>query len=294
MHGPDIQWYVVLSALLFATGALGVMLRRSPLIILLSIEIMLNSANLLLIAFSRLHGREDGQIFAISVMAVAASEVVVGLGLIVAMGRRNVDLDVDKLRTLRGMNAAAWTCLLLPLASAVAITLCGTRISRRIAGYVATLTAFGAFAAAVVAFVDHARRESRRARAHVRRRGRGSRPARTTSASRCSTDQLSIIMMLIVAGVGSLIVAYSVGYMDGEDEERRYFAYISLFVFSMLLLVAGRQPAAAARRLGHGRPLELSADRLPPGPPVGDRGREEGVRDERVRRRDDGARRSSC
>jgi NADH:ubiquinone oxidoreductase subunit K len=95
MHGPDIQWYIVLSAILFATGALGVMLRRSPLVILLSIEIMLNSANLLLIAFSRLHGSEDGQVFAISVM-------VVGLGLIVAMGRRNVDLDVDKLRTLRG------------------------------------------------------------------------------------------------------------------------------------------------------------------------------------------------
>jgi NADH-quinone oxidoreductase subunit K len=102
MRGPDIQWYVILAALLFATGALGVMLRRNPLIILLSIEIMLNSGNLLLIAFARLHGQEDGQVFAISVMAVAASEVVVGLGLIVALGRRHVDLDVDKLRTLRG------------------------------------------------------------------------------------------------------------------------------------------------------------------------------------------------
>src|ERR1700692_4103401 len=102
MHGPGIAWYVVLAGLLFATGALGVMLRRSPLIILLSVEIMLNSANLLLIAFSRLRVREAGQGFASPVMAVAASEVVVGLGMIVALGRRNVDLDVDKLRTLRG------------------------------------------------------------------------------------------------------------------------------------------------------------------------------------------------
>jgi NADH:ubiquinone oxidoreductase subunit K len=102
MHGPDISWYVILAGLLFATGALGVLLRRSPLIILLSVEIMLNSANLLLIAFARLHGREDGQVFAISVMAIAASEVVVGLGMIVAMGRRGLELDVDKLRTLRG------------------------------------------------------------------------------------------------------------------------------------------------------------------------------------------------
>src|SRR5207248_9931941 len=97
MHGPDIQWYVVLAALLFTTGALGVMLRRNPLIILLSVEIMLNAANLLLIAFARLHGREAGQIVAISAVAVAASEVAVGLGWIVAMGRRHGVLDVDQL-----------------------------------------------------------------------------------------------------------------------------------------------------------------------------------------------------
>ena len=102
MHGPDITWYVVLAAMLFAIGAIGVLLRRSPLIILLSVEIMLNGANLALIAFARHFGNEQGQVFAIAVMAVAASEVVVGLGLIVAMGRRHVELDVDKLRTLRG------------------------------------------------------------------------------------------------------------------------------------------------------------------------------------------------
>src|ERR1700676_3718737 len=102
MHGPSIGWYIVLAILLFAIGSLGVLIRRSPLIILLSVEIMLNGANLALIAFSRRLGHEDGQIFAVAVMAIAASEVVVGLGLIVAMGRRNVELDVDKLRTLRG------------------------------------------------------------------------------------------------------------------------------------------------------------------------------------------------
>src|SRR3954449_7755755 len=134
------------------------------------------------------------------------------------------------------MNAAAWTCLVLPLASAVAITLCGTHISRRLSGYVATTAALGAFAAAVVAFVIMLG-ESPEQRTHT-----------TTSWTWLSagpyhfgltllTDQLSVMMMLIVAGVGSLIIAYAVGYMDGEDEERRYFAYMSLFVFSMLLLV---------------------------------------------------------
>ena len=102
MRGPDVSWYLVVAAILFSIGALGVLLRRSPLIVLLSLEIMLNAANLALIAFARLHGDHAGQIFALAVMAVAASEVVVGLGLIVAIARRRLDLDVDRLRVLRG------------------------------------------------------------------------------------------------------------------------------------------------------------------------------------------------
>ena len=102
MLGPDVTWYLAIAGALFATGAFGVLVRRSPLIVLLSLEIMLNGANLALIAFARQQGDGSGQIFALAVMAVAASEVVVGLGLIVAMARRRVELDVDKLTTLRG------------------------------------------------------------------------------------------------------------------------------------------------------------------------------------------------
>ena len=102
MLGPDITWYLAVSAAMFSIGALGVLLRRSPLIVLLSLEIMLNAANLALIAFSRHHGTVDGQVFSLAVMAVAASEVVVGLGLIVALNRRHIDLDVDRMRILRG------------------------------------------------------------------------------------------------------------------------------------------------------------------------------------------------
>jgi NADH-quinone oxidoreductase subunit K len=102
VRGPDVSWYVTLSAFLFATGALGVLLRRNPLIVLLSLEIMLNSANLALIGFARHLGDTAGQVFALAVMAVAASEVVVGLGLVVALNRSRVTLDVDRLSTLRG------------------------------------------------------------------------------------------------------------------------------------------------------------------------------------------------
>lgn len=87
---------------LFAIGAMGVLLRRSVLIVLLSLEIMLNASNLAFVAFSRLYGTMDGQVFALSVMAVAAAEVCVGLGLIVAIARRKLSLDVDTFTELRG------------------------------------------------------------------------------------------------------------------------------------------------------------------------------------------------
>jgi len=102
MDGPDVGWYLIVAAMLFGIGALGVMLRRSPLIVLLSIEIMLNAANLTLIAFARQNGDLTGQLFALAVMAVAAAEVAIGLGLIVAMARRRIALDVDQASALRG------------------------------------------------------------------------------------------------------------------------------------------------------------------------------------------------
>jgi NADH-quinone oxidoreductase subunit K len=97
-----IEWYLVLSALLFAIGAGGVLIRRSPVVILLCLELMLNAGNLALVAFSRMLGNADGQVFALVVMVIAACEVVVGLGLIVAIYRRRLPLNVDELRGLRG------------------------------------------------------------------------------------------------------------------------------------------------------------------------------------------------
>ncbi|MFN8186513.1 MAG: NADH-quinone oxidoreductase subunit NuoK [Gaiellales bacterium] len=102
MLGPGIAAYLVLSVVLLATGAVGVLVRRSPLIVLLALEIMLNAGNLALIAFARHTGNQAGQIFALAVMVVAAAEVVVGLGLIVAMKRQRLELDVDSLTELKG------------------------------------------------------------------------------------------------------------------------------------------------------------------------------------------------
>ncbi len=130
----------------------------------------------------------------------------------------------------------AWICLLSPLVAACAITLGGTRQSRRAAGYLATASCFVAFAGAVAAFIGLLARQG------------GDRQIISTawtwitggsyqSGLQILIDPLSVFMMLVVSGVGALIVWYSIGYMDGDDEERRYFAYMALFVFSMLLLV---------------------------------------------------------
>jgi NADH-quinone oxidoreductase subunit K len=98
----DIVWYLVLSAFIFCIGVFGVLTRRSPLVILISLELMLNAGNLALVAFSRMTGTGDGQIFALIVMIVAACEVVVGLGLIVAMSRSRLPMDVDEMNELHG------------------------------------------------------------------------------------------------------------------------------------------------------------------------------------------------
>jgi NADH-quinone oxidoreductase subunit K len=98
----DVSWFIVLSAFLFCIGVAGVLTRRNPLVVLLSLELMLNAGNLALLAFARMLGNGEGQIFALIVMVVAACEVVVGLGLIVAMYRRRLPIDVDEVAELRG------------------------------------------------------------------------------------------------------------------------------------------------------------------------------------------------
>jgi NADH-quinone oxidoreductase subunit L len=135
------------------------------------------------------------------------------------------------------MIIGAWICLFAPLGGALAITLGGTRLPRAAAGWLATASVFIAFGGAVWSFFGL--------------RSNGSEFPWTSTAwtwlqsgsfnvgLQVLVDPLSTMMMLIVSGVGGLIVLYSIGYMHGDDEERRYFAYMSFFVFSMLLLVQG-------------------------------------------------------
>jgi NADH-quinone oxidoreductase subunit K len=96
------EWYLLLSAVLFAIGVGGVLIRRNAIVVFMCIELMLNAVNLTLITFSRVHGTLDGQVLAFFVMVVAAAEVVVGLGILVAIFRRRAGTNLDDVNLLRG------------------------------------------------------------------------------------------------------------------------------------------------------------------------------------------------
>ncbi|MEN8241414.1 MAG: NADH-quinone oxidoreductase subunit NuoK [Chloroflexota bacterium] len=97
-----VSYYVTLSAILFTIGALGVLTRRNAIVIFMSVELMLNSANLLFVAFARTFGELSGQIFVFFVMTVAAAEVAVGLALIVAVFRSKATINIDEASKLKG------------------------------------------------------------------------------------------------------------------------------------------------------------------------------------------------
>jgi NADH-quinone oxidoreductase subunit K len=97
-----IDWYVALSAILFTIGALGVLLRRNAIVVFMSVEMMLNSANLAFVAFARHLGDLDGQVLTFFVITVAAAEVAVGLALIVTIFRTKQSINIDDISSLKG------------------------------------------------------------------------------------------------------------------------------------------------------------------------------------------------
>jgi len=97
-----VSYYFALSAILFALGAMGVLIRRNAIIIFMSVELMLNAANLLFVAFARMYESLQGQIYVFFVIAVAAAEVAVGLAIIVAIFRTKKSIDIDDMSSLKG------------------------------------------------------------------------------------------------------------------------------------------------------------------------------------------------
>jgi NADH-quinone oxidoreductase subunit K len=102
VKGIPLEWFIILSSVLFCIGVMGVLFRRNAIIIFMSIELMLNAVNLLMVAFSAYRGDATGQVFVFFTMAVAAAEVAVGLAILVVMYRNTKSTDIDVLNRLRG------------------------------------------------------------------------------------------------------------------------------------------------------------------------------------------------
>lgn len=102
IHSIPLNWYILLSSILFCIGVMGVLFRRNAIIIFMSIELMLNAVNLLLVAFSAYHNDSSGQVFVFFTMAVAAAEIAVGLAILVVVYRNTKSTDIDVLNRLKG------------------------------------------------------------------------------------------------------------------------------------------------------------------------------------------------
>ena len=236
VSGPGIAAYLVVAVALFSIGAFGVLIRRSPLIVLLALEIMLNAGNLALLAFARQMGGEDGQIFALAVMVVAA----VGGGRRARPHRGDV-APARRPRRRQADHAARMTYARLGLA----LLARGrgrrdrprrTAHHRAQAGWIATGATFVSFVASVVVLVQLWRREPEE-RSELSTIWTWLSAGDFNAGFEVVIDPLSVFMMLVVSGVGFLILTYAIGYMAERPEERRYHAYKALFIFSMLLLV---------------------------------------------------------
>ena len=101
-HAVPLSWYLMLSAILFTLGVVGVLIKRNPIVIFMCIELMMNSVNLTFIAFGRYLGDSGGLMFTIFTMAVAAAEVAVGLGILISIFRQRESINVDEVNVMQG------------------------------------------------------------------------------------------------------------------------------------------------------------------------------------------------
>ena len=284
----SIGWYLVVSARsIFSIGAGGVLTRRNPLVILLCLELMLNAANLALIAFARMWGNGDGQIFAIIVMVVAACEVCIGLG---ARGRHVPPPAADRRRRDAGAARLDADDRLahpaLPARRARSSSRWATaRCPARVIGLVGTLAIAGAF---VCRGRDlHLAAGPRRGRSARSSTSPGTTPTRSASTRKLSilVDPLSVFMALVVTGVSTLIHLYSVAYMTERPRLRALLRLPELLRLLDAAARAGGQLPAAHRRLGVRRRRLLPADLVLVPAHDGDGGGHQGVRHQRGRRR---------
>ena len=235
-----ISYFLVLSSILFAIGTVGVLVRKNALVIFMSVELQLNAVNLTLVAFSRMHNSLDGQVIAFFSMVVAAAEVVVGLAIIVSVYRRIRSVNVDDCRGAARMSArgSLWLIPALPLLGAALNLFVGKRLGRS-AGIVASVLVAASFAVSL-AVVGSLLGLGAQERVQTQHLFEWIHVGSFSVGATLRLDPLSATMILVVTGIGTLIHIYAIGYMRDDPRYGRFFAYMNLFVFFMLMLVLGQ------------------------------------------------------
>ncbi len=239
---PTPTWYLVLAAVLFGIGAVGVVTRRNPLVMFMCIELMLNAVNLSFVAMAKRLGDIGGQTAVFFVLVVAAAEVVVGLGDhrvdLAATPRRHRRRPRRTSRASASMTSVVWLIPAFPLLGFFVILVFGRRLGDPRAGYLATAMVGASFVVAAGVFFDLLSKPAEE-RAHVVKLYEWIPVGTLHIDMSFLADPLSITMCLFVTGVGALIHLYAIGYMHGDPKFSKFFLYMNLFAFSMLVLVLG-------------------------------------------------------
>ena len=236
-------WYLVLGSILFSIGAVGLLVRRNPLVMFMCVELMLNAVTLTFVTFSRMLDDVDGQTVVVFVLVVAAAEVVVGLGIIVALLRKQPDSHRRRHQRAEGLSSGdPRPRLARPRAPA-------GRVPRAPRPRPSAGRARGRLARhrGLRRCVRRHRRwssspmlgEDEHDRSHVYDLFDWIHVGGFDVKVGFLADPLSITMALFITGIGTLIHLYSIGYMHGDPKFSKFFVYMNLFVFSMLMLVLG-------------------------------------------------------
>src|SRR6266481_1128483 len=226
------NYYLILSAILFGLGVFAFIFKSNVITIFMSIELMLNAVNLAFVAFSQALGKLDGQVFVLFVIVVAAAEAAVGLGIIILIARNRQTLNVERVDLLK--LEYLWIVPLLPLLGSAVNGLFGAKWPNKIVNSVAIGSTGLSFLAAIEAVREffesgptlfHKEFFTWIAAGNFR------------AGFDLQMDQLTVVMVLVVTGVGWLIHIYATGYMAHEGGYYRFFSYLNLFMFFMLILV---------------------------------------------------------
>ncbi len=240
-----VAYYLILAAVLFSIGVAAFLIKRNIISIFMSIELMLNAVNLTFVAFLAHVAPGTGQIFVFFVMVVAAAEAAVGLAIIIAIFRTRQTLNVDQINRLEQLaksfkqtfmpTSYLWFIPLLPFAGFLINGTVGRKLPRALVSAVALI--FTAIPAALVLWLWITMKSAGAPDSILSNLGPWIQITGFHVDFAFAVDHLTLIMLGVVTGVGFLIHVYSVGYMAHEEGYWRFFAYLNLFMFFMLVLV---------------------------------------------------------